>query len=154
MLKNSSKIPKYSIFTLTFCLLTFLYFVYIGENRISLMLNQGTSVPSNLDNITIKARRGLGVLINSGGYSTSICKTSKQSLNKWLKTSNFAVIHFPQDSFKPKSFYTNYDSLPAEIIKSKINYIVQFKRHKDYLMLFVTPVDSQNVLLRYEMDWD
>jgi len=147
---------KYSLWTLTFCSLIFVYLICFGQNRISLMLNQGTAVPSDLEEISIKRKRGLlGVLTNRDVYATATCKTSKQSLNIWLMNSDFEVIHYSPFTSIERQFFTSYKSLPQNIFDNKVEYIVQLKRQStNSRLLYVIPIDSQNVFLRYEMEWN
>ena len=147
---------KYGLLTTAVCVLTFLYLVYFGENRISLMLNQGVNVPHDLHDVSIESRRGLfAVLFNTDAHTIATCKTSKKSLMEWLKTSKFEVIHLPKDTSSNKMFYTSYDSLPPEIIQNKIDYTIQLQRtSSDMRHLSVEPIDSDNVYLTYEMDWN
>jgi hypothetical protein len=147
---------KYILLTTTLCVLTFLYLVYFGENRISLILNQGVNVPHNLHDISIERRRGLiAVLFTSDAHTIATCKTTKKNLMDWLKTSNFEVIHFYRDTSFKEIFYTSYDSLPLEIIQNKIDYTIQLQRtSSDTRHLNIEPIDNDNVFLKYEMDWN
>ncbi|HXB38910.1 MAG TPA: hypothetical protein VNZ49_00115 [Bacteroidia bacterium] len=83
------------------------------------------------------------------------CKTSKISLMKWLKISNFEVIYCCTDSLGNTKLYHDFNSLPKDILDNKIGYGIQLSREiADSPQLSVTPADSSNVFLEYVFDWN
>jgi hypothetical protein len=51
----------FGLLFLTGATLYFLFLAYFGQNWLSLMLNQGTSAPAGLQDISITKRRGLKI---------------------------------------------------------------------------------------------
>jgi hypothetical protein len=135
--------------------LIFLWLMYFGENRLSLMLNQGTSVPYNLENISIAERRGLNNLLTGiDSHGSAECVTTNKSLQKWLVEQNFELIHCPGDSGKVE-FYSTYEALPEKIRGSKIGYGIQLEWYSTNTRhITVTPVGEEKVKLQFSMDWN
>lgn len=119
------------------------------------MMNLGTTVPGDLSEIKIKEDRSPRFLFKRDSHFFASCKTSKLALMKWLKTSNFEVVVFSKDTAGKQIFITKYDSLTKEIIDCRTNYLVQLSQKvADSPMLYVMPVDSHNVRLKFDFDWN
>lgn len=154
------KIKYGLLFILAFSVLTFLYLVYFGENRISLIIHQGVDAPHGLYDVSIERRRSLmEILLHLETDANSSCKTSKENLNEWLKTSNFQSIWFFKDTTSKEIYYHSYESLPPviiqKIIQNKISYKISLRiPHDNYANLLVVPIDKDNVSIEYASDWN
>ena len=120
------------------------------------MLNLGTSVPCDLEQITMKGRRTLRPFNTFDETFYATCKTSKVSLAAWLKTADFAVIYCCGDSlWENQNLFSHYNSLPKEITNNEINYGIQLSFDiADSPQISVHPIDDKNVMLYYNFDWN
>jgi hypothetical protein len=147
---------KFSPLVLIFFLIAFFYELYLGQNTLALILNQGTDVPGHLEDIHIKRRRGLrNLFYNSDTYGSATCITTKKDMAEWLKTAQFGLIHCEGDSAGKVKFFFACDSLPDAIVNNKIQYTIQLKViSTNSRLVNVTPIDAENVALDFEMDWN
>jgi hypothetical protein len=149
------KILRNGVGILLLVFFVLLFLTYFGQNSLSLMLNLGTTVPNDLKQIKIVGERSPRFLIKMDNHFFASCKTSRQSFMKWLRTSGFEVVVFSNDSLGKQIFITNYDSLPKKITNCEIRYDVQLSPEiADAPILYVIPIDNQNVLLKYDFDWN
>jgi hypothetical protein len=148
-------IIKYTLITIVVSALTFLYLVYLGQNKISIMLNQGLdSLPGGLYDVSIKNRRGLYCTLTGFDADTdSHCLIEKQDLADWLKTAQFQVIIFTSREDSLQKFYTAYSSLPHQIINNTIDYTIQIECSNPK-GIYVKPLDEKSVQLYFTSDWN
>jgi hypothetical protein len=121
------------------------------------MLNLGTNVPYDIRQVSMQGDRKLRFIHRywaDEGFSAK-CKTTKISLMNWLKTSNYEVIYCGTDSLGNTKFYSDFNTLPKEILDNKIAYGIQLSKEiADSPQLSVTPAGSDNVFLHYYFDWN
>ena len=149
------KLLTYSFCAIFIIILLFLYEIYFGENKLSLLLNQGlTDAPSNLSHVTIENRRGLYCIIS--GYdatTTSSCITTKKDFSTWLQDAKFEVIYYIDKNDSATRYCSSYHSLPPSLLKNELGYAIQIQGGNPK-MIFVEPIDEKTIQLEFYSDWN
>jgi hypothetical protein len=157
MVKNAMLKKKYIWYTVLACFVISLYLVYVGEDRVTLMINQGTYAPGGLNHVSINHRRGLACLLfNVDGAGSASCETSRAQLTQWMMETNIEVVHWAKDSSgQERVFCTVYDSLPLKIRNSEIPYVIQIDTYSSNSRLVkVIPLDEYRVQLHFYSNWN
>ena|ERR1700749_3486007 len=154
-MQTLKKILRITGISITIVVAVFLYLVYLGQNRFSVMLHQGlTSLPPNLHNVTIKYRRNIfSILGLIEGGATSTCTVSKKDLAAWLQHTDFVFISKEKDPFHYLYYFDYNASTPKPILNNEEEYCIQFQLSNPKAIT-VTPLDKDNVTLSCNSDWN
>lgn len=119
------------------------------------MLNLGTSLPNNLTVMEMNGRRTVRPYFIFEETFKACCKTTKCSLRNWLETKDFEVIYYRKDTVTDLKFFSNFDSLPNDILTNDVRYGIQLsKKIADSPQIKVTPLGKDSVLLYINFDWN